>query len=831
MNNIVKVGRIVVLRTDKVLFPHGEISIPFPTSGADGAAAWEDFKDPEQGKRLVLVVAKKPSGEDETYNVGTLALASFTPGAGKNRQPTLTLRGLTRAKVGKPSLDLAGHLTAEIDKLEPERDASTPRTEHLLDTLTRRVTEYMDRRPVLKAHIPFLDREQDRFLESLDDSDTPGQALGTVASLLARKNYLPTPALQKALEINSIPHQIAVLGRLMEDEIRNLSKYTIAPDKAHLYSTLYAERQREFEEMAENRKNNASDEDDNMKELADKIKDAPLPPDVRAKLEKGLERLQNMPPSSSEADVQRTWIETVAELPWGKKDKTNDDIRHAAEVLDSDHYGLDKVKKKVLQHLSVQKRQGGAGKSPILLLVGPPGVGKTSIARSIAKATGQKYARMALGGMREESELRGHRRTFVGAMPGQIIKLLKKAGTDNPVFVLDEVDKLSADARSNPAHALLEILDPEQNKAFKDHYLDMDYDLSNITFIATANSLKTIPRPLLDRMEVVQVSGYTPDQKLEIARRHLVGQALSETGLTAQELKIDTPVIEKLISDYTNESGVRGLKRQLVGLGRAAAYKIETEGVQSVHITLDNLAEYAGKSRVTHDKIAPAPEVGAVNGLAYTPTGGVILPLEAVVDYYPAKDLSVVATGNLGKVMKESIPVATGYITSHAAELGLQEKDLHKMLRVHAPDAVPKDGPSAGAAFTTVMLSALKGLPIRNDVAMTGEVTMHGKVLPIGGVPEKLTGAFNAGVKKVLLPEKNYLRDLDDVPEKVRAGLEIVPVTTLRDVFRHAFVNGDRYFPAGSNDNEKSQALSPEPETRAARKAAPAPKKGKRQPG
>ena len=523
--------------------------------------------------------------------------------------------------------------------------------------------------------------------------------------------------------------------------------------------------------------------DSELAEYRQRIAGAKLPREVAEKLNKEVGRLEKQPFGSAEASVIRGYLDTVLELPWGKKTKERVDVAAARKVLDADHFGLDKVKERILEFLAV-KQLAPQLRGQILCLVGPPGVGKTSIAMSMARALNRKLARISLGGVHDEAEIRGHRKTYVGAMPGRIIAAVRQAGTCNPLLLLDEIDKLGNDQRGDPASALLEVLDAEQNSTFRDHYLEVPFDLSDVLFITTANTLDTIPRPLLDRMEVIELTSYTDEEKLQIAKRHLLPRERKRHGLRAGQLKLTDDAIREVIRGYTRESGVRILERRLAALCRKAAMRVVSDGVKSVHVTGDNVEEYLGVRRYHPERLPRTEQVGVVNGLAWTSVGGEILEVEAAVVPGTGK---VELTGNLGDVMKESAHAALSFIRSQADRLGIpadfyKEKDIH----VHFPEgAVPKDGPSAGIAITTAMVSALTGAPVRREIAMTGEVTLRGRVLPIGGLKEKTMAAYRSGIKTVFLPADN-LPDLEDIDPTVRAALRFVPVEQVDTVLAEA---------------------------------------------
>jgi ATP-dependent Lon protease len=528
------------------------------------------------------------------------------------------------------------------------------------------------------------------------------------------------------------------------------------------------------------------DEDgrDELAELEDKIKKTKLSKEAREKATHELKKLRQMSPMSAEATVVRNYLDWLLSIPWGKKSKIKKDLDHAQETLDADHYGLDKVKERIVEYLAVQSRANKLT-GPILCLVGPPGVGKTSLGKSIAKATGREFVRVSLGGVRDEAEIRGHRRTYIGSMPGKIIQSMRKAKSSNPLFLLDEVDKMGADFRGDPSSALLEVLDPEQNHNFNDHYLEVDYDLSNVMFITTANTLN-IPPPLMDRMEIIRIAGYTDDEKTEIARRHLIPNAISKHGLDPKEWSIDADALQLMLRRYTREAGVRNLERELSTLARKAVKELMTSKKKSVKVTAENLSDYLGVPKYRYGEIEEEDQIGVVTGLAWTDVGGELLTIEGAM--MPGKGRMTV-TGNLRDVMKESISAAASYVRSRAMAFGIEpplfdKRDIH----VHVPEgATPKDGPSAGVAMVTGIVSVMTGIPVRRDVAMTGEITLRGRVLPIGGLKEKLLAALRGGIKTVLIPEENA-KDLIDIPDSVKSALEIIPVTRMDEVLAKALV-------------------------------------------
>jgi ATP-dependent Lon protease len=528
------------------------------------------------------------------------------------------------------------------------------------------------------------------------------------------------------------------------------------------------------------------DEDgkDDLAEIEERIKITKLSKEARDKATAELKKLRQMSPMSAEATVVRNYLDWLLSIPWNKRSKIKKDLVIAEEILDSEHFGLDKVKERIIEYLAVQSRANKLT-GPILCLVGPPGVGKTSLGKSIAKATGREFVRMSLGGVRDEAEIRGHRRTYIGSMPGKLIQSMRKAKTSNPLFLLDEIDKMGQDFRGDPSSALLEVLDPEQNHSFNDHYLEVDYDLSNVMFVTTANTLN-IPAPLMDRMEIIRIAGYTEDEKVEIARRHLIPAAVKKHGLTDAEWSIDDSALIMLVRRYTREAGVRNLEREISNLARKAVKKILMEKVKQVAVTAENVPDFLGVPRFRYGEAETEDQVGVVTGLAWTEVGGELLTIEAVM--MPGKGRMTV-TGNLRDVMKESISAAASYVRSRAVDFGIEpplfdRRDIH----VHVPEgATPKDGPSAGVAMATTITSVMTGIPIRRDIAMTGEITLRGRVLPIGGLKEKLLAALRGGLKKVLIPEENA-KDLADIPDTVKNQLEIVPVSRMEEVLAHALI-------------------------------------------
>ena len=616
--------------------------------------------------------------------------------------------------------------------------------------------------------------------EQLSDIDDAGELADTIAAAISAK-----VSDKQALLVEKDPlKRLEMVMSYMEGELSVLQveRRIRGRVKRQMEKT-----QREYylNEQLKAIQNELGGDDDGSNEIAElteKIAKTKLSKEAREKAEAELKKLRSMQPMSAEATVIRNYLDVLLGLPWGKKSKVKKDIGKAQEVLDADHYGLEKVKDRIIEYLAVQARTRKL-KGPILCLVGPPGVGKTSLGKSIAKATGREFVRQSLGGVRDEAEIRGHRRTYIGSLPGKIVTNLKKAGKSNPLFLLDEIDKLGQDFRGDPASALLEVLDPEQNNRFQDHYLELDLDLSDIMFVTTANSLN-LPQPLLDRMEIIRLEGYTEDEKVEIAKRHLLPKQIEEHGLKKGEFELTQDGLRDLIRFYTREAGVRTLERELARLARKSLRKILENEVESVTITPENLSDFAGVRKFKHGMSEEEPQVGAVTGLAWTEVGGELLTIESVTT--PGKG-EIKTTGKLGEVMNESVAAAFSFVKARAPHYGIKPSLFHRRnIHIHLPEgAVPKDGPSAGVGMVTSIVSTLSGIPVRADVAMTGEVTLRGRVLAIGGLKEKLLAAMRGGIKKVLIPEEN-VKDLAEIPGNVKDGLEIVPVAHVDEVLAQA---------------------------------------------
>ena len=623
-----------------------------------------------------------------------------------------------------------------------------------------------------------------------------GETLGTVreidqlsvfADIVASHIDIKIEEKQELLETLDVCER---LGRLHEILIREIEIMKIEQDISAKVKSQVNQNQKEYylrEQMRAIQDELGIDEDveNEQNEWLKKLEELHLPEKTHQKIEKEIRRFAKIQPMSAESTVSRTYIETILALPWNKSSESEVDLKKAEEILEEDHYGLEKVKDRILEYIAVMKLTESL-KGPILCLVGPPGVGKTSIARSIARALDREFFRMSLGGVRDEAEIRGHRRTYIGAIPGRVISGLKDAGTNNPVFLFDEVDKIGADYKGDPASALLEVLDPEQNKDYTDHYLEVPFDLSKVMFITTANTVETIPRPLLDRMEIIEVSGYTEEEKLAIADRYLIPKKVKEHGLKEENITITEGAVRDLINYYTRESGVRNLEREIANLCRKTARKMVAGEAEQFEITSENLSDYLGKKKYRYDIIKGETEIGVTTGLAWTIVGGDTLFIETTVVPGTGK---LVLTGQLGEVMQESAKAGISYIRSVAGELGIKE-DFYKTqdLHIHIPEgATPKDGPSAGVTMCTAMISTLTNTPVRKDIAMTGEITLRGKVLPVGGIKEKVLAAHRAGIRKVLLPADNRA-DIDDIPEKVRNEIEFVLISNAKDALDQVLV-------------------------------------------
>ncbi|AIJ45529.1 endopeptidase La [Comamonas testosteroni] len=754
---------------DVVVFPH--MVIPLFVGRAKSIKALELAME---GDRRIMLVAQKTASKDEPaaedmFDVGCvstiLQMLKLPDGTVK-----VLVEGQQRALV-KQITDEESHFTASVTPVEADDNAHE---QSEIEALRRAVTQQFDQYVKLNKKIP------QEILTSIASIDDAGRLTDTIAAHLPLK----LESKQAVLDLVDIKERLENLFEQLEREvdILNVDKRIRGRVKRQMEKN-----QRDFylnEQVKAIQKELGEGEDGaDIEEIEKKIKLAKMPAEARKKAEAELKKLKLMSPMSAEASVVRNYIEVLTGLPWSKKTKIKHNLANAEEVLNEDHFGLEKVKDRILEYLAVQQRVDKV-KAPILCLVGPPGVGKTSLGQSIAKATGRKYVRMALGGMRDEAEIRGHRRTYIGAMPGKVLQSLEKVGTRNPLFLLDEIDKLGMDFRGDPSSALLEVLDPEQNNKFGDHYVEVDFDLSDVMFVATSNSMN-IPSALLDRMEVIRLSGYTEDEKTNIAIRYLLPKQLTNNGVKEGELEVTEAAIRDIVRYYTREAGVRSLERELSKICRKVVKGLQLGKLQpKVEVNADNLNDYLGVRKFSYGRAEHANQVGQVVGLAWTEVGGDLLTIEAAT--MPGKGV-ITRTGSLGDVMKESVEAARTVVRSRARLLGIKDEAFEKKdIHVHVPDgATPKDGPSAGAAMTTAFVSALTGIPVRADVAMTGEITLRGEVTAIGGLKEKLLAALRGGIKTVLIPEEN-VKDLQDIPDNVKSGLEIVPVKWIDQVLKVA---------------------------------------------
>ena len=754
---------------DVVVFPH--MVIPLFVWRAKSIKALELAME---GDRRIMLVAQKTASKDEPaaedmFDVGCvstiLQMLKLPDGTVK-----VLVEGQQRALV-KQITDEESHFTASVTPVEADDNAHE---QSEIEALRRAVTQQFDQYVKLNKKIP------QEILTSIASIDDAGRLTDTIAAHLPLK----LESKQAVLDLVDIKERLENLFEQLEREvdILNVDKRIRGRVKRQMEKN-----QRDFylnEQVKAIQKELGEGEDGaDIEEIEKKIKLAKMPAEARKKAEAELKKLKLMSPMSAEASVVRNYIEVLTGLPWSKKTKIKHNLANAEEVLNEDHFGLEKVKDRILEYLAVQQRVDKV-KAPILCLVGPPGVGKTSLGQSIAKATGRKYVRMALGGMRDEAEIRGHRRTYIGAMPGKVLQSLEKVGTRNPLFLLDEIDKLGMDFRGDPSSALLEVLDPEQNNKFGDHYVEVDFDLSDVMFVATSNSMN-IPSALLDRMEVIRLSGYTEDEKTNIAIRYLLPKQLTNNGVKEGELEVTEAAIRDIVRYYTREAGVRSLERELSKICRKVVKGLQLGKLQpKVEVNADNLNDYLGVRKFSYGRAEHANQVGQVVGLAWTEVGGDLLTIEAAT--MPGKGV-ITRTGSLGDVMKESVEAARTVVRSRARLLGIKDEAFEKKdIHVHVPDgATPKDGPSAGAAMTTAFVSALTGIPVRADVAMTGEITLRGEVTAIGGLKEKLLAALRGGIKTVLIPEEN-VKDLQDIPDNVKSGLEIVPVKWIDQVLKVA---------------------------------------------
>lgn len=763
-----KILPVLPLR-DIVVFPH--MVVPLFVGREKSVKALDEIM---KGEKQILLATQKNSVDDDPspdaiYPIGVLAsvlqLLKLPDGTVK-----VLVEGKGRARLTRFT-DREEYFEAEAVEIEDEAgDASQA------EAMLRAVVEQFENYVKLNKKVP------PEALSSIPQITDASKLADSVAAHLSVK----IADKQGLLETFDVPKRLEKVYGLMEGEISVLQveKKIRSRVKRQMEKT-----QREYylnEQMKAIQRELGETDDarDEIMDLEKRIRKTRLSKEARTKAEAEVKKLRNMSPMSAESTVVRNYLDWLLSVPWGKAKQKPIDLAKAEDILEEDHFGLEKVKERIIEYLAVQARTGSL-KGPILCLVGPPGVGKTSLAKSIAKATGREYVRMSLGGVRDESEIRGHRRTYIGSMPGKIIQSMKKAKTTNAFVLLDEIDKLGSDWRGDPSSALLEVLDPAQNSTFGDHYLEVDYDLSQVMFVTTANSLN-MPQPLMDRMEIIRVSGYTEDEKVEIAKRHVLPKQLADHGLKDGELIVPEDTIRDLIRYYTREAGVRSLERALGGLARKTVREMAKTGAKSITVDEAKLADYAGVKKFRYGETDEEDQVGIVTGLAWTEFGGDILTIEAIK--MPGRGRMTV-TGNLKDVMKESISAAASYVRSRALAFGVKPPVFEKTdIHVHVPDgATPKDGPSAGVAMTVAMVSVLTGIPIRKDIAMTGEITLRGRVTAIGGLKEKLLAALRSGVKTVLIPQENE-KDLADVPDNVKSALEIVPISTADEALKWALV-------------------------------------------
>jgi ATP-dependent Lon protease len=754
---------------DIVVFPH--MIVPLFVGREKSVRALEDVM--KDDKQILLVTQKNAAQDDPTsadiYSVGTigtvLQLLKLPDGTVK-----VLVEGGQRARIVRFA-ENEQFFQAYAEAIEEK-----PGEQQELEALARTAVSQFEQYIKLNKKIP------PEVLVSINQIEDPSKLADTLASHLALK----IPEKQELLETDTVSERLEKVFGYMESEIGVLQveKRIRSRVKRQMEKT-----QREYylnEQLKAIQKELGEGEDgrDELAELEERINKTKLSKEARDKAQAELKKLRTMSPMSAEATVVRNYLDWLLSIPWQQRTKVKRDIKGAEKVLNADHFGLEKVKERILEYLAVQQRMRKV-KGPILCLVGPPGVGKTSLGKSVARATGRNFVRMSLGGVRDEAEIRGHRRTYIGSMPGKVIQGMKKAKSSNPLFLLDEVDKLGADWRGDPSSALLEVLDPEQNSTFNDHYLEVDYDLSDVMFVTTANTLR-MPQPLLDRMELIRLPGYTEDEKVEIAKRHLIPKQMKAHGLKKTEWNVTDDALRDLIRYYTREAGVRNLEREIANLTRKAIKDILMRKLNKITVTRRNLEKFAGVRRFRFGEVEETDLVGVTTGLAWTEVGGELLSIEAVT--VPGKG-KVTATGKLGDVMKESVQAAESYVKSRSFAFGIlptifEKKDIH----VHVPEgATPKDGPSAGVAMVTSIVSVLTGIPVRRDIAMTGEITLRGRVLPIGGLKEKLLAALRGGLKTVLIPKENE-KDLAEIPDNVKRGLTIIPVGSSDELLKNALV-------------------------------------------
>ncbi len=785
MNEQVSQSYPVLPLRDVVVFPH--MIVPLFVGREKSVNALEAVMD--ENKQILLASQKDPGDDtpdaDGIYETGVLAsvlqLLKLPDGTVK-----VLVEGQNRVHVTQ-YIDNADYFEAEAVALEETIGDVT-----VAEALVRSVSQEFEKYAKIRKNIP------DEALSAVAETNEPAKLSDLVAGHLG----IELEQKQELLEVLSISERLEKLYELMQSEmsVLRVEKKIKTRVKSQMERT-----QREYylnEQMKAIQKELGDGEDgqNEVDELEARVNETKLSKEAREKADAELKKLKNMSPMSAEATVVRNYLDWMLSIPWGVKSRVKKDLNRAQKVLEDDHYSLEKVKERIVEYLAVQQRSSKL-KGPILCLVGPPGVGKTSLGKSVARATGREFIRISLGGVRDESEIRGHRRTYIGSMPGKIIQALKKAKTTNPLILLDEIDKMGQDFRGDPASAMLEVLDPEQNGSFVDHYLEVEYDLSNVMFLTTANSYN-MPGPLLDRMEIISLAGYTEDEKREIARRHLIEKQVKNHGLKSGEFDLTDDALNEIIRRYTREAGVRNLEREIAKLARKAVTRIVKGDAQQVFVTEDNLDDFLGVKKYKYGLAEDEHQVGVVTGLAWTSVGGDLLSIEALK--LPGKG-RMKTTGKLGDVMKESIDAASSYVRSISPEIGVKPTQFDKLdIHVHVPEgATPKDGPSAGLAMVTSIVSVLTGIAVRKDIAMTGEVTLRGNALPIGGLKEKLLAALRGGIKTVLIPQENE-KDLADIPDNVKEGLEIIPVKHVKHVLEHALIEAPEPIDWSPEDFENS---------------------------
>ena len=773
MNDVTSVSYPVLPLRDIVVFPH--MIVPLFVGREKSVRALEAVM--ADNKEILLSSQIDPS-EDEPTNgtiYGTGVLASVLQ---LLKLPDGTVKVLVE---GKERVKITDYLeNEEYFEANAKLLDETAKDPEAIEALSRAISKEFERYAKLNKNVP------EEALSAVAESESPSKLIDTVAGHL----NVRVDQKQELLEELDLSERMEKVFGLMQGEMSVLKvekkiKSRVKNQMERTQREYYLNEQMKAIQQELGDGEQGSDE---LAELENRIAEVKLSKEAQEKAEAELKKLRQMSPMSAEAAVVRNYLDWMVSIPWNKKSRVKKDLNKAQQFLDSDHYGLDKVKERIVEYLAVQQRSSKL-KGPILCLVGPPGVGKTSLGKSVAKATGREFIRISLGGVRDESEIRGHRRTYIGSMPGKIIQAMKKAKTSNPLILLDEIDKMGQDFRGDPASAMLEVLDPEQNSTFTDHYMEVEYDLSNVMFLTTANSYN-MPSPLLDRMEIIALSGYTEDEKSEIAKQHLISKQIKNHGLKKGEFAIADTALLEVVRTYTREAGVRGLEREIAKLCRKTLTKIVKNTEKAVTITVENLSDFLGVKKFKYGLAEEEDQVGVVTGLAWTSVGGELLSIEALK--LPGKG-RMKTTGKLGDVMKESIDAASSYVRSISPEIGVKPPQFEKIdIHVHVPEgATPKDGPSAGIGMVTSIVSVMTGIQVRKDLAMTGEVTLRGNVLPIGGLKEKMLAALRGGIKTVLIPKDNE-KDLLEIPENVKQGLDVIPVSNVQEVLKHALVRQPR---------------------------------------